>query len=92
MLTKDQLNFLLQALTAKNPQGQPLISVGVEHAMLAATTFAELERQQADNRDVALLIDRGEAMMLLLRKIQAGCATDGDTWEDIEQVLKPLLR
>lgn len=48
MLTKVQLNFLIYALAAKTPQGQPLIAVGIEDAALAAEAFAELKRQFAE--------------------------------------------
>lgn len=47
MLNRGQIIFLIQVLEAKSSQGQPLVSVGIEHAQLAADTYYELKSQLA---------------------------------------------
>lgn len=57
MLTQQQLVFLIQALTAKSPQGASTLVVSIENARLAADTFEELKAQleacnRSDNPDI----------------------------------------
>lgn len=46
MLKLDQVTFLIAVLTARNVQGAPIVTVGVEHGELAGATLRTLKTMQ----------------------------------------------